>query len=77
MKTELKTLKDLGFKEGLAPRFFEVNAEYDGRVEEFIKSKLKSEAIKWVKEEPISPLFDLNTIMWIMHFFNLTEKEMK
>ena len=59
---ELKTLED-----------FELEIEGQGLVIDWIKQ----EAIKWVKEFDLNPRETKKEVTWIMHFFNLTEEDLK
>lgn len=67
---KLKTLKDLDFNEAVKP-----NNDYSNR-KEFIKFKLRQEAIKWYKDikasQPYQELSGPDAVqMWINIFFNL------
>ncbi len=63
---KLKTLKD-------------IEAISDGssfeRVEKAVCNRIKAEAIKWVKE--ITTEKDKYIRAWIIHFFNITEEDLK
>ena len=62
--TKLKTLKDLKIKGKGKNRTDPFKLKYD----------LKQEAIKWVKSPEKSYY---TTINWILHFFNITEEDLK
>ena len=65
---KLKTIRDI---EGitLSPR--------EKQVENYLKEQIKIEAIKWVRFlNKLSPE-DQYIIMWIEHFFNLTESDLE
>lgn len=66
---ELKTLKELDMETDLDRHFGDRAVSTE---------KLRAEAIKWVKfyEERVdSPAKEVK--VWIMHFFNLTEEDLK
>ena len=71
--TELKTLKDLNiFYIDFEPLKIKIK-EPLLRVEE-----LKAEAVKWVKAKNNVYMFHERTLVdWIIHFFNLTEEDLK
>ena len=60
---KLKTLKDF-------TRFIPTK-DYEGTI---CPINLKAEAIKWVKSHEKSYY---TTINWILHFFNITEEDLK
>ena len=62
MKNELKTLKDL-----------EEEEEFTDSISVY---KLKSEAVKWVKQFRKEDVYR-DTRSWIIHFFNLTEEDLQ
>lgn len=62
---KLKTLKDLDFNEFVAP-----NDEHAGR-EEFIRFRIKAEAIKWRKKK-----WQLTVDDWD-EFFDITSEDLK
>ena len=75
--TELKTLKDLqdkwAYNKKIYPTMDIENREGLVRV-----SKLKAEAIKWVKiGNQIEGCCDRNVNNFIIHFFNITEEDLK
>ena len=61
--SELKTLKDIEKITGL-----------DETCRRLFETSLKAEAIKWVKSPEKSYY---TTINWILHFFNITEEDLK
>jgi len=67
---KLKTLKDLGKDRD--------NYSYDdGNVKYFDERILKAEAVKWVKGDLALFEFGSKTSKFIIHFFNLTEEDLK
>ena len=72
--TELKTLKDLEEENDEdVMEEFELNEEQRYWI---YSSKLKAEAVKWVKNELIYDS-DKEVVRWIKHFFNLPEEDLK
>jgi len=72
---KLKTLKDL----------VEGDIEFEGKLLRVVKEKdLRQEAIKWIKylkkldkKTAQHPIEIDAQIGWIMHFFNITEEDLK
>ena len=72
--TELKTLKDFG-------RYYD--KDRDVFVRTISEKEIKAEAVKWVKsirhsEGNLSEKYgDAQKEIWIKHFFNITEEDLK
>ena len=71
--TELKTLKDITIPEVLEETIF--GNRLTERV--VLVSFLKAEAIKWIKGD--LALFEFGSTTWkfIIHFFNISEEDLK
>ena len=65
---ELKTLKDLRRRKIFNPK----TDEFD--LGAFMEEELKAEAVKWVKSDK---MVSNDIKLWIEHFFNITEEDLK